>query len=449
MNAPGEVRYARSRDGIDIAYMVIGDGPVDVVNVSGFISHLDLMWDIPAFGLWAKRLSEHCRLLLFDKRGTGLSDRSLGHGSLENRMDDIRTVMDAAGFDQAAMCCISEGGPLALLFAATYPERVTRLVLIGTYARGLWAPDYPAGIDSGIGEAFCDFVETRWGTGKVVRQFLSDAPVESDEAQSVAGRYERNSCTPQMAASILRHNIDIDVRSLLSAISMPTLVMHNSGDPIVSAASGRYLAEHIAGAKYLEFERDGHVAWDAAGTLERLAPVIEFLTGDEADAPPPRPERALATILFTDIVGSTERAADLGDAAWRALLDRHDTAAAEHVTKFDGRVVKTTGDGVMASFEGPSRAVLCARSLHEATASMGLPIRAGVHTGEVEVRGADLGGIGVHIAARVAALAGAGEVLATRTVRELTAGSGLEFAERGRHELKGVPDEWELYALVD
>jgi len=446
MTAPAEVRYARTTDGIDIAYTAFGEGP-DLLMAMGFVTHLDLMWDFPWHAGILGFASDH-RVIVFDKRGTGLSDRSLGFGSLEDRARDIDAVLDAVRSESAILYGISEGGPMSVVFAASQPERVRGLIIYGSMARSIRAPDYPFGLSKENADAVLGRVEHVWGTGRGYEAFVQHPP-DIEGARRALAVYERGACTPQMARQILQRNVEIDIRELLPAVTQPTLVIHCDADPLIPVEMGRYIADNIPNARFVEIEGDFHGSWRPADWVHIGSVVRAFLAELDGFSRSPRADRVLATVLFTDIVGSTERAADLGDAAWRALLDRHDAAVTEQVGRFDGRLVKMTGDGMLASFEGPSRAVLCARALHGIATTLGFPIRAGVHTGEVEVRGTDLGGIGVHIAARVAALADAGEVLATRTVRELTAGSGLEFAERGRHELKGVPDEWDLFALVD
>ncbi len=431
-----EVKYAESGD-LSIAYCQYGTG-VDVVVVPGFVTHLDLMWDLPISKQFEDR-GEYSRVVMFDKRGTGLSDRTVGLGSVEDRMDDIRAVMDAAGLERAALNGVSEGGPMAIMFAATYPERVTALTLFGTFARILEDEDYD-GLSAADGEAFAASIESRWGSGDVISFFLQSEPGAVDPAS--LARYERSSCTPRMAAQLMRHNLAIDVREVLPVIDVPTLVMHHTGDPVVPVARARYLADHIPGARLVELPGDVHVGPESAAALPILA---EFLTGERREA---EPDRVLATVLFTDIVGSTERASALGDAQWRALLDRHDDIARREIAAARGRAVKSTGDGFLAVFDGPARAVRCAQAMGRAVDGLGLEIRAGLHTGECELRGDDVAGIAVHLGARIGALAGPGEVLVSSTVRDLTLGSGIEFADRGRHELKGVPGEWQVLAVA-
>lgn len=435
-----DIRYAPTKDGIDIAYQVTGDGPFTLVFVSGFVSHLDLNHEFHPYAE-VLGLSSVARTVLFDKRGTGLSDRSLGFGSLEDRMDDIRAVMDAAGVDEAVIYGASEGGPLALLFAAQYPDRVSKLLVFGSLVRGLWAPDWPAGYTPEQGERFLEMLLEQWGTGHAMANFVSGIP---EERRAEIARFERSACTPHMVEEIMRANLGIDIRSLLPTITVPTLIVHAKDDPICPVENARYMAEKIPGARYVEGPGSFHAPGSSEDSRWIAQAVLEFL-GEDAPSQPS--DRVLATVLFTDIVGSTERAAEVGDAEWKRLLDAHDEACRQHVARLGGKLVKTTGDGLLATFDGPSRAIEAARGIGASVSLLDLGIRAGVHTGEIERRGDDVGGIGVHIAARVASLAGGGEVWASRTVKDLTAGSGLEFQDRGRHALKGVPEEWELFSV--
>jgi class 3 adenylate cyclase/pimeloyl-ACP methyl ester carboxylesterase len=447
VTAPADVRYARASGNVDIAYTVFGEGPFDIVVAGGFVTHLDLQWEFPWFkGL--RSLGRGCRVVVFDKRGTGLSDRSLGFGSLEERSDDIRAVMDAAGSERAVIYGISEGGPMALVFAATYPERAQALVLYGTGARFTEGPHYPIGFSHEVFEDFIDMMAHEWGSGRGYSHFIQHAP-DPEEAERFLAQFERSACTPQMAVQILRRNSEIDVRSILSTVSVPTLVMHCVEDPLVSVAHGRYLGEHIPKARYVELDGDFHGSWRAEDMAKLGPPFFSFLSSLGLEEPRATPTRALATILFTDIVGSTDRAVDIGDHAWHELLDKHDALAAEGIEAWSGRLVKTTGDGVLATFDGPSAAIEAARAIRQRVAGVGIAveIRAGVHTGEVELRNGDVGGIGVHIAARIAALAAPGEILVSRTVKDLVTGSGLTLHDRGTHTLKGVPDTWQVCAV--
>jgi class 3 adenylate cyclase len=446
VTAPAEVRYARSSGDVDIAYTVFGEGPFDLVVAMGFVTHLDLEWQFPWFqGIRA--MGQACRVLVFDKRGTGLSDRSLGYGSLEERSDDIRAVMDAAGSQRAVIYGISEAGPMALLFAATYPDRTQALILYGTWAKAAQAPDYPIGLAPERIDAFIDLVVREWGTGRAFGGIHVQHVPDSADAGRFLAQFERNACTPQMVAEIERRNFEIDVRPILPTISVPTLVMHCAKDPLVPVEAGRYVGEHIPDARYVEIDGDFHGSWRTEDTAKLAPPLLEFLGSIGFEKPPPPATRALATILFTDIVGSTERAAEMGDHAWHEMLDKHDATAADRVAESGGRLVKTTGDGLLATFDRPSAGIEAARAIRNSVAAFDVEIRAGVHTGEVELRGGDVGGIGVHIGARIAALARPGEILVSRTVKDLVTGSGIMLEGRGSHTLKGVPDEWQVYAV--
>lgn len=395
------------------------------------------MWDVPFYANVAAQLASLGRLIVFDKRGTGLSDRSLGFGSFAERMDDIRAVMDAAGVQRAGLVGVSEGGPLAILFAATYPDRVTKLGLYGTFA--YWGSiDDPGTLGPSPAEMLLPFIRENWGTGRVLPLVIQDVP---EEAIPLLARYERNSCTPQMVEEIMRSNLSIDIREILPTISVPTMVAHTTGDPLVPFALGRYLADLIPGARFVEIEGNFHGSWVHVTFPPAL---IEFVAGEQR---PQASDRILATVLFTDIVSSTEHDVRLGDKGWRDLLDRHDAVARSEIKRFQGRLVKTTGDGVLATFDGPARAIACAQQMAVGTEPLGMNIRAGLHTGEIERRGEDITGLGVVIARRVCDLAATDEVLTSRTVKELVTGSGITFTDRGAHTLKGVPDEWQLYAV--
>jgi class 3 adenylate cyclase/pimeloyl-ACP methyl ester carboxylesterase len=437
-----ETRYARSGR-LSIAYQIVGEGP-DLLFVPGSLSHVELGWETPATSLMYRRLSRFARMITFDKRGTGLSDRTTELPTLEQRMDDVRAVMDAADCETAAMVGISEGGPMTALFAATYPERVSVLVLWCTFARMAWAPDYPDGIDVQAGEEFCDHIEQSWGHGRVWPLIsVQDAP--DDEAlRRRFARFERSAATPAMAAAANRFGLHIDARHVLSAISAPTLVVHRTGDPLVGLAHGRYLAEHIPRARFSAFPGDFHFS-AIDNDQDILDEIEEFVTGTR---PEHEIDRVLKTLLFIDIVGSTERAVRMGDRRWRELLDAHDHAVRRELDRFGGREVNTSGDGFLASFDGPARAIRCALASSAKAHDMGLEIRAGLHTGECEARGDDLAGVAVHTGARVAALAGPSEVLVTSTVCDLVSGAGIEFRDRGRHALKGIPGEWQLLTVV-
>ena len=441
-----ELRYARS-GGVSICYQVIGDGPMDVVFVPGFVSHVELLWEIPSFARAWQRLSSFARLIVFDKRGTGLSERTPGIPTLEERLDDVRAVMDAAGSERAALVGVSEGGPMAVLFAATYPERTRALVLWGSFARILAGPDYGSGITPEILDAAFAQIDRRWGDGRTTASLVYSDALQDDAMLNVLARLERNAATPATAVDALRFGVECDVRHVLPTVSVPTLVIHRIGDPFVPVAFGRYLGEHIPGAKLVELPGDFHVGATERSNEDLHDEIEVFLTGTlgmaDADV-----DRILATVLFTDIVGSTEKASELGDRRWRKLLDAHDAAVRGEIGRARGREVKTTGDGFVAAFDGPARAIRCARAVAEAARRLGLAVRSGLHSGECSVRGDDLSGLALHIGARVAALAGPGEVLVTSTVQDLVLGSGFRFDDRGTHSLKGVPGEWRILAVA-
>jgi len=438
-----ETRYAKSGD-VNIAYQVAGDGPFDLVHVPPFVSNLELQWEDPAERRYFERLASFSRLIMFDKRGTGLSDR-VEVATLEERMDDLRAVMDAAGSERAAIYGGSEGGALSILFTATYPERVSALVLYGAYPRMAWAPDYPDGVPEEIVDAGLGHLEEHWGRGLeggIPVWALTPDRVDDPARRKAHGKWERLSASPGAAVALQKMVMEIDVRHLLSAIRVPTLVVYRTAD-VAHAAGSRYLGAHIPGAKVVELQGSDYFPFlgDQDAILDEIE---EFLTGVR---PVPALDRALATVLFTDIVSSTERAAALGDDAWTRTLDRHDDLVAREVERHRGRRINTTGDGMLATFDGPARAVRCAQAICTGVRSLGIEVRAGLHTGEIELRGVDIGGIAVHIGARVSALAGPSEVLVSSTVKDLVAGSGLSFADRGAHALKGVPDQWRVFAV--
>jgi pimeloyl-ACP methyl ester carboxylesterase len=439
-SAAPETVYAKSGE-VNIAYQVVGDGPLDLVLVPGFISHLDLDWQGPGYAQMLDRLSSFARLIRFDKRGTGLSDRPGGLPDLESRMDDVRAVMDAVGSERAALMGYSEGGPLSMLFAATYPERTTSLVLYGTYAKRRDPDDdYPWCATWKERQAYADAVEQEWGAEADLGTMAPNAgPAEVEWWR----RRARAAASPGAAKALILMNSNIDVRGILSAIHVPTLVLHRTGDHDSRPQEGRYIAERIQGARFVELVGDDHAPWIEPDQI--LDEVEEFLTGVRRG---PEVHRVLATVLFTDIVGSTSRAVELGDRRWRSLLEQHHAAVRRELGRFRGSEVDTAGDGFLATFDGPARAVRCAHAIRSVLHSLGIDITAGVHAGEVEV-GADgaISGVAVHIGARVAAQALPGEVLASSTVKDLVAGSGLEFEDRGVHDLKGVPGEWRLYAV--
>ena len=440
-----KTEYAKSED-VHVAYQVLGDGPLQLVFAPGFVSHVEHFWEDPALARFLRRLASFSTLAFFDKRGTGLSDRvsDVALPTLDERMDDVRAVMDAVGFDRAAILAPSDAGSLAILFAATYPERTLGLVLYGTFPTGAKEPGYPWGGTLDEWEAAGERWQERWGRVAFALERFAPSKAEDDRFVDWMARLERLAASPGAAMSMARMTAAIDVRAILPSIRVPTLVLHRRGDQAVLVEEGRYIAERIPGARYVELDGVDHWPWlgDADAVIEEIQ---EFLTGTRA---PAETSRVLATVLFTDIVASTERAVELGDRRWRDLLEDHHAIVRSELTRFRGREIDTTGDGFFASFDGPARAVRCAWAITRAVGSLGLDIRAGLHTGECELIGDKVGGIAVHTCARVAALAAPGEVLATRTVKDLVAGSGIEFATRGTKRLKGIPDDWQLFAVA-
>jgi class 3 adenylate cyclase len=439
-----ETRYARS-GGVSIAYQVFGDGPLDLVVVPGWLSHLELNWEDPALSRFLRGLASFSRVLICDRRGIGLSDRVAERAlpTLEQRMDDVRAVMDAAASERAALLGWSEGGPMCMLFAATYPHRTTALVVIGSGAALLRSEDNPAGVPRERLASLRSLGVSAWGHGRTLDLL---APAGSREAglRRWWGRYERLSASPGAAVAVLQMAIQTDVREALPAIHVPTLILHRVDDVLVPVGLARELHARIAGSRLVELAGGEHPPW--LGDQQPLLGEIEqFLTG----ARERQPDRVLATVVFVDIVDSTSRAAELGDRAWRVMLDRFRDLFRRELARFRGAEVVTTGDGFLATFDGPARAVRCALAATAAVRALGLTLRAGVHTGEIELIGQDVGGIAVHIAARVAAAAKPSEVLTSSTVRDLVAGSGLNFSDRGPKALKGVPGDWHLYAVED
>jgi class 3 adenylate cyclase len=439
-----ETKYAKSGD-VHIAYQVVGDGPFDLVFMPTFASHVEFIWEEPAYTRFLQRLASFSRLILLDKRGTGLSDRVTDAATLEERMDDVRAVLDAVGSQQAALLGASDGGSLAALFAATYPERTRALVLYAAIAAAAYNDEHAW---AATPEQMALVLEAMqgWGSREFALAFLAmEAPsVAADERfQEWWMRFLRLSASPGAALALTRMSMQIDITRVLPTIRVPTLVVQRTGDLMVPLDWSRYLAQRIPHAKLVELAGQDHMP--AAGDAEALLGEIEeFLTGTRAAM---ETDRVLATVLFTDIVDSTKRAVALGDRRWRELLDSHDAGVRRELARARGREIKTTGDGFLAAFDGPARAIRCAAAIVGSARSLGIEVRAGLHTGECEVRGDDLAGIAVHIGARIGALAGAGEVLVTSTVRDLVAGSGIAFADRGQHELKGVPGKWQVLAV--
>jgi pimeloyl-ACP methyl ester carboxylesterase len=438
-------RYARSQDGLSIAYQVVGKGPPDLVWVPGWISHIEAAWEEPTMARFFERLASFSRLILFDKRGTGMSDRVPESmlPTLETRMDDVRSVCDAIGSERTALFGVSEGAPMCAMFAATYPSRTSAIILFGGYARRRIAPDYPWGVEAPQHQAFLDEIARDWG-GPVGLDARAPAKRDDPRFRENWARLLRLGASPGAALALTRMNAEIDVRPLLPSIRVPTLVLHRRGDQVIPVGAARYMAEKIPDAKFVELAGEDHLAW-VGDTDALLGEIEEFLTGVRTGV---EPDRMLATVLFTDIVGSTARAAELGDAAWTDLLQSHHGRVRDQLKRYGGREMRTTGDGFFALFDGPARAVRCALALSTALEPIGLKIRAGVHTGEVEVAGEEIQGLAIHLGARIAAVAGAGEVLVSRTVKDLVVGSGLAFADAGSHDFKGVPDTWQLFRAV-
>jgi pimeloyl-ACP methyl ester carboxylesterase len=436
-----ETRYARSGD-VNIAYQVVGDAPRDLVLVPGWVSNIEVFWEEPACARFLERLASFTRLILFDKRGTGLSDRVADLPNLETRMDDLRAVMDTVGSERAALFGYSEGGPMCALFAATYPLRTSALMMQGSYARRTWAPDYPWGPTREALEEWMAACQRDWG-GPVGLDRRWPTAAHDERVRQWWARLLRMGASPGANRALQQMNAEMDVRHVLPAIRVPTLILHSSGDRVFPAAAGHFMAQQIPGAKFVELPGHDHLAWgeDADAILDEIE---EFLTGVRHG---PEPDRVLATVLFTDIVGSTAKAAALGDRRWRDLLEGHRDLVRRELGRFRGREIDTTGDGFLATFDGPARAVRCARAVSDGVRVLGLEVRAGLHTGEVEVLDDKVSGLAVHIGARVAAAAGAGEVLVSSTVKDLVAGSGLRFQDRGPQTLRGVPGDWHLFAL--
>jgi len=439
---PPETRYV-DVGGAKVAYQVVGNGPLDLLYLE--LGQIDLRWDHPRFADFFTRLASFSRLILFDRRGTGASDR-LPHDDIptwEDWAEDARAVLDAAGAGRAAIVAVADAGPIGILLAAMDPARVGALVLDNTSARFMVDDDYPIGLSAEVVESIVALFETTWATEDFVRMIVPDAMADDTEYLRFLGKQLRAVATPQMVGALYRYMMEsTDVRSVLPLIQVPVLVFHNDRNPVIPIEHGRYLAEHLPGAKFIEVASDG-AAFDSTEP-DFIAEVCEFLTGER---PAIEVDRILTTLLFTDIVGSTGLAASLGDERWRSVLDAHDRAVRDQLRRFRGREINTTGDGFLVSFDGPARAIRCARAITGAVRELGIEVRAGLHTGECEVRGDDLGGLAVHIVARVGAHAGPSEVLVSSTVRLLVAGSAIELEDRGDHELKGVPDTWRLFAV--
>ena len=442
-----QTQYARFGD-LYVAYQVFGSGPVDLLLLPTWVNGVEAAWEWEPSAALQRALGSFARVAVFDLPGTGLSDpvsiKSLP--SVEEWMQSARVVMDAAGMPRAAVLGFQVGGAVATVFAATYPARVASLILVSSYARMIRADDYPEGLPERYKESAIDTVRRLWVQGDpALMKLMAPSIADDPEEQKRWIRVCREAAGPGVAEAIFRMAIDIDVRNVLPLVKVPTLVLHRKDDPWVRIQHGRYLADNIRNAHLVELEGNEHLM-DLGDRDALVAEIRRFLVADRTSAEPD--DRVLSTLLFTDIVASTERAAELGDARWRALLDEHDRSVRAVLKQYRGREVKTTGDGFLATFDGPARAIRCARAIGGCARDLGIEIRAGLHTGEVEIRGDDIGGIAVHAAARVMAEAGPSEVLVSNTVKDLVAGSGIEFTDRGMHALKGVPGEWALYSVT-
>ncbi|KIC34619.1 adenylate/guanylate cyclase domain-containing protein [Leisingera sp. ANG-S5] len=430
-----QTQYAKSGD-VHIAYQTFGSGPRNLVFVPGFISQIETYWDEPGFARWLERIGHFTRVAVFDKRGTGLSDRGVATPDMDKRMDDIRAVMDAAGFDTASVMGISEGGSLAAVFAAYHARRCEHLVLYGAFASFTsWFPTQEA-----LQELF-DYAESAWGTGTSLPLFCPSTAGDL-QVQDWWGKYERTGASPRDVIEIMKVNSQIDITAILPAIKAPALVLHKTEDALIDIEGGRTLAAGIPNARLIELSGTDHFPFIGPEAGQIVAEIEEFVTGSKAD---PVVDRVLAAIVFTDIAGSTARAEAMGDSAWRSLKDAHDARVRQELQQYDGREIKSLGDGFLATFDGPGRAIQCAGAIRDAISRLGLDIRVAVHTGEVEVTEDDVRGLAVHIASRIADLAQPGDIVVSRTVKDLVAGSGFCFESLGSHELKGLPDRWQVY----
>jgi class 3 adenylate cyclase len=439
-----DTQYAVGPDGLHLAYQVVGDGPLDLVFVSEWSTHVEAQWEYPPLARFLDRLASFSRLILFDKRGVGLSDPLPLDNvpTLERGMEDLGTVMDTVGSQRAAVFATAGAGPMALLFSATHPDRTTALVLANSFARLAAAADYPCGVDRDAQERYLDLIEHGWGTGAAADVFTPSRA--GDPAfRAWLGRYQRLAAGPGMGLRMQRRFYETDVRDILATVSAPTLVLHRADNAFVPAGVGRYLAEHIDGARFIELPGDEHLYY-AGSTDQMLDEVEEFLTGTRGGG---QSDRVLATVLFTDIAASTATAAEMGDARWRDLLDAHDAMVRRQLLRFRGQEIKSTGDGFLSTFDGPARAINAALAIRAGARALGIEVSAGLHTGEVELRGQDIGGIAVHVSERVLELAKPSEVVVSSTVKDLVAGSGISFADRGTHVLRGVPDAWRIYSV--
>src|ERR1700716_4002993 len=437
--------YVKSDD-VYIAYQVLGEGSLDLIFVPGFVSNVEAIWQSPNRSTFFRRLASFCRVILFDKRGTGMSDRGSQIFTLEQRMHDVQTILNEVGSERAALFGISEGGPMSLLYAATYPERTSALVLYGTYAKRSWSPDYPFGWTDEKWNNVLDNIENHWGTPQGISVTMWAPSIANDpRAADELASYFRASASPGAAAAIMKMNREIDVRHILPATRVPTLILHRTAEHVIDVEHARYMARRIPGAKLVELPGEDHMAWFGdQGAI--LGEVEQFLTGGRHAY---EPERVLATVLFVDMAGSTAQAAKLGDNSWRELLETFYARVREVLKQYRGREINTAGDGFLATFDGPARAVRCAIAIRDAVRSLHVEVRCGLHTGECELVGSDIAGIAVHTGARVAAIAAPGDVLVSQTVRDLVAGSGLIFEDHGTYTLKGVPNEWRLFRAAN
>ncbi len=440
MHDQPDTRYVKSGE-LNIGYQVLGDGPLDVVFVPGLLSHIDLIWGFPAATRFFRRLAAFSRVIVYDKRGQGVSDPPGGVPTLEDDMEDLRAVLDTAGSQRAALFGYSEGGPMSALFAATYPDRVTALILFGTFARGADLIERGEELGLRAHDPIVDMLE-HWGEGRGLEIFAPS--IVAEHRTRSFGAFERAVASPGVLRARWDTAVGLDVTPVLETLQVPTLVLHRADERAVPPIVGREMAEAIPGARYVQVPGIDHIPW--VGDAEQiLAEVEEFLTGARHAG---EIDRVLATVMFTDIVDSTRRAAELGDSRWRALLESHDQIVRERLDGYRGREVKTIGDGFLITFDGPARAIHCARSIVHQVPSLGVEVRAGLHTGECELVDHDVSGMAVNIGARIGAMATGGEVLVSSTVKDLVVGSGIEFADQGIHELKGVPGAWHLFAVA-
>lgn len=436
------IKYAKSGD-LHIAYQVVGEGPFDLIVSQGWVSNIGLIWDNPLTAYFLSQLARFSRLIIFDKRGTGLSDRPGRMPTLEERMDDLRAVMQASGSEQASILGISEGASMSMLFAATYPEKVRSLALFGAFAKRVWSPDYPWAPTPEKRQVFFDTIENHW-QDEMDLGVIMPSIGRSPEQTAFWSNFMRMSASPGAALELARLNTQIDVRDVLCCIGVPTLVLHRVGDRDASVEEGRWIASRIPGAKFVALPGEDHIPY-AGNADEVIRELEEFFTGTRTV----ETRRVLSTVLITDLVDSTAKAASVGDASWRALLETHNDIVARSIERHGGRWVKNTGDGVLATFDGPGRALRAGLEASRLVGHLGLEMRAGIHTGEIELIGEDVGGISVHIAARIAAKAGAGQVLASQTVKDLSVGSGISFEEQERCELKGLSGDWAIYSAQE